>query len=161
MNRAERRMQAKLNRQDKTKKPLCIVPLEELMKPGASLEKFAKLHNAKDFMLAGSVTMHTGEKVLYHVMISETISEGQARSLVSAYHPIAIKEYSDHTMVSAWIPLNDIKELVLCDCDKPQGEHLNRLMLDMLIQTGANDYIRKYTPASQKLFLLKTLQEVA
>tara|TARA_R100000742_G_C4245856_1_gene64809 strand:- start:227 stop:661 length:435 start_codon:yes stop_codon:yes gene_type:complete len=123
--------------------------------PENTLYKVAKKHKAKDFVIIGDgINLLYGVKVSHCIIISETIEEKQARNIINEYW-----KKSDAPMkIFAWIPLNNMKDMVVCNIEKNPEMRVKMLTL-ALEKTGAKKYIQHNTDMDFVKTVFMQLQE--
>jgi len=120
--------------------PLAIVDLSDFSKEN-TLYKVAKKFNAKDFIIKGeALDLINNVAVSYCIIISETMEEKVVADLLNKQWKTAKSPFK----VFAWIPLNDMKEMVVCNLDKNTELRMRNLQI-ALEKIGAYKYIRNNT----------------
>mgnify|MGYP006125854635 CR=1 FL=1 len=121
---------------------LAICDIQDLSRADNSLFKIAKKHNAQDFSLVGDAyELVSGTPTSYCIIISNTVEEADAKVILEQYWKIA----QGKCKVFAWIPLNDIKEMIVMNLETNTQMRM-QMLLSMLKLTGADKYIQKNTP---------------
>lgn len=112
--------------------------------PEQTLVKLAKKQNAKDFCIVGhGINLLYGKEVSYMILISETIQEEQAKKVLLTSWQNG--PYSKAPMkVFAWIPLNSLKDMVVCDIEKNTDMRLEMLQM-ALDKISAHKYFIHHT----------------
>lgn len=119
-----------------------LCDIAELTKPNNSLFKTATKHNAKDFALVGdSYELVSKTNASYCVLITEGITEDEAKTLLTE----AWTQAQGEAKIFAWIPLNDIKEMVVLNLETNTQMRV-QMLASMLKLTGADKYIQNNAP---------------
>jgi hypothetical protein len=120
--------------------PLALADLSDFSKEN-TLSKVAKKFNAKDFIITGeALDLINNVAVSYCIIISETLEEKAVVDLLNNQWKTATSPFK----VFAWIPLNDMKEMVICNLEKNTEMRYRNLTL-ALEKMGAYKYIRNNT----------------
>ena len=124
----------------KNKRPLPIVDLSTFSREN-TLYKVAKKYNAKDFIITGeALDLTNGAAVSYCIIISQTLEEAPVQDIINKYWKLAPSPFK----VFAWIPLNNMKEMVVANMEKNTEMRMRNLTL-ALEKMGAYKYIRHNT----------------
>ena len=109
-----------------------------------TLYKVAKQHDAKDFLITGfaiNPIYQTDASIC--ILITETIGEEQAMKMLNeAWRQGPLSKAK--TKIFAWIPLNNMKDMVVCNIEK-NTEMRMRMFTLALEKISAYKYIRHNT----------------
>ena len=120
--------------------PLALADLSDFSKEN-TLSTVAKKFNSKDFVISGeALDLINKVSVSYCIIISETLEEKAVVDLLNNQWKTA----KSPVKVFTWIPLNDMKEMVVCNLEKNTEMRMRNLTL-ALEKIGAHEYIRNNT----------------
>jgi hypothetical protein len=91
---------------------------------------------ATDMILSGSMLNEQGQRVYAFIMLTNTVPEEAAQKLINdTYTTIVVPQGYKHSLM-AWIPMNNMREMVICDLDKDGDERVASLT-EILLQSKA------------------------
>ena len=125
------------------KKPIMIVTDIYEMMTGKDAYTLWHENKATDMIMTGRFMNEQGEQVYACILLTSKVSEAAAQKVINDTYTDIIRPQGYRQYLMSWIPMNDMKEMVLCDLEKDSGERVSALA-EIMERTGAFRIMREF-----------------
>lgn len=103
-----------------------------------------KENNATDMIMSGNFLDANGQSVYAIILLSSKVPEEVAQRVLNDAYTTIIRPKGYRKYVMAWIPMNDLNEMVVCDCEKDTDGFRIGVISTLMETTKAFQIMREF-----------------